>query len=134
MSSEEVTEWMAYDRLEPIGHTRREWELARLVSAVWSAALATAMTKKRPKLPPPSEFLEQWDLVSKVLKKLESEDVEEGVASSTIQTITSSIGKGVSVFEGDAPTVKRIGKRATKPNSKRRARIDKLLREMEPID
>lgn len=114
MSSEELAEWMAYERLEPFGETR-----ADIRTALVCSTLANINRDKKVKPYKIQDFMLDFDSVwsKPTAKEL---DRRSKVMESAIK---SSAPKGTfRVYEGDAPAVRRIGKRA-RPNKK----LDRIL-------
>jgi hypothetical protein len=46
MSYEDLLEWQAYDRIEPIGAARDDWHAASICATMWNIAAAQAGMKK----------------------------------------------------------------------------------------
>ena len=60
MTSEQLAEWEAYNRLEPIGDERIEFSLAMISSVITNIAIA-ALGKPGAKQTTPLDFLPKWD-------------------------------------------------------------------------
>lgn len=136
MSSSEISEWIAFERLEPFGFSIDSWRFARVCSTI--AAYTPMGHKSKP--PSFSDFMNEYDTTKRLMQHADGDELgirddEEFLASmfAVDETKLSSISKhgGISVFEGEAGPVKRIGKRALKPGSKRRKKIDAILKEFE---
>jgi len=65
MSSREFAEWVAYDRINPIGPERADWRAALIA---WMIACAFR-GKGRP--PAIKDFMPEWDVQPKTAKEIE---------------------------------------------------------------
>lgn len=62
MTSEQLAEWEAYDRLDPVGKWRDELAIASLISVVVNMAkdIYNDPKKGRPEYVSPSDFMIKW--------------------------------------------------------------------------
>jgi len=60
LSSPQLSEWEAYDRLEPIGEWRADFRTATLISAVVNLA-KSIWGKEGGKMTSPTDFMPKWD-------------------------------------------------------------------------
>lgn len=67
-----MSEWEAYDRLEPIGEWRADFRTATLISAITNLA-RSRWCEKGVKMTGPADFMPEWDLETK------SEPVKQSV-------------------------------------------------------
>jgi len=112
-----LAEWMAYNQLEPIGGTRAEqlmnYRFARLCSVI-----ANCHRGSKQKAYKAEDFL-----IDSLPKFQEPEKPSEKHQKQIDNVIRITAPKGsITVYEGDAPPIKRIGKRA-RPNKK----LDRIL-------
>ena len=127
MTSMDIAEWMAYERLEPFGEKAANFRTARLCSVM----AATVPMAKGARRPDTEDFLKDYDRDRFWMDEEAALEEQETQAERMDTSLQASIGTGGSVYGGDAPAVKRIGKRALKPGSKERERIDAILRKGE---
>lgn len=84
LTSEQLTEWQAYDRLEPIGQWRDDYRIAYLISAIASMVGGSAIN--------PIDIMENmqyWNIKKKVQVSGKKQSVEE------MKSILISIASGV---------------------------------------
>lgn len=116
MSGEELVEWMAYDQLEPIGGTRAE-QLMNYRFAMLCSLIANC--NRGPK----QRAYKIDDFMIDTLKKFQEPTPIEQQQKSMDKVIRMTAPKGaITVYEGDAPPIKRIGKRA-----RRSKKLDRIL-------
>jgi hypothetical protein len=60
LTSNQISEWEAYDRLDPIGTWREDFRLAYLSSLITNIALSIH-GKKGTKMQSPMDFMIEWD-------------------------------------------------------------------------
>ncbi len=60
MTSEELSEWMAYDKLDPVGEYRGDVQ-AGIIASVLANVARQAFGKKGAKKTKPSDFMPDWD-------------------------------------------------------------------------
>ena len=62
LTSEQISEWVAYDRLDPIGPKRNDYGWALLCSVVTNLVMDIYSKKgSQPKHVAPADFLPDWD-------------------------------------------------------------------------
>ena len=61
LTSEQVTEWKAYDRLEPIGEMRGDLRMAILASLIANIANSFATKGKPIRTYTPADFMPKWE-------------------------------------------------------------------------
>ena len=66
ISAREFAEWIAYDRMSPVGLERAEWGAAML-----AAVFANAFRSSKQRAFSPADFLPQWDRQRKTPEELE---------------------------------------------------------------
>ncbi len=94
MTSEQLAEWEAYNRLEPIGDERIEFSLAMISSVLTNIAIA-ALGKPGAKQTTPLDFLPKWDAKEETKPKTKKQSVEEmKEILKTIATVYGSNRKG----------------------------------------
>lgn len=76
MTSEQLAEWEAYHRLEPIGDERIEFSLAMLSSVITNIAIS-ALGKPGTKQTTPMDFLPRWDGSGDSKTKQKKQSIEE---------------------------------------------------------
>lgn len=119
MDSEEVVAWMAYEKLEPFGEARADMRAAMITSTL---ANVNRGAKQKPFTLKDFmfDFDGQWMAASS--SDQATSKAERG-ADSIGRVLHASAPKGtVTVYDGEAPVIKRIGKRA-RPNK----RLDRIL-------
>lgn len=92
LTSEQLAEWEAYHRLEPIGNERIEFSFAVLASVITNIAIA-AFGRKGTKQTSPMDFMPVWDeaLRKKQEPKVKKQSIEEMKA--ILQSIAAVYGK-----------------------------------------
>jgi len=94
LTSEQLAEWEAYNRLEPIGDERIEFSLAMISSVLTNIAIA-ALGKPGAKQTTPLDFLPKWDAKEEIKSKTKKQSVEEmKEILKTIATVYDSNRKG----------------------------------------
>jgi len=88
LTSSQISEWEAYDRLDPIGSWREDYRLAYLSALVTNLVISTNTKKGHtPKFTNPIDFMINWDVGGKP-KEPKKQSVDElkaillGIASS----------------------------------------------------
>ncbi len=90
MTSEELSEWMAYDRLDPVGEFRGDIR-AGIISSVVANIARQAFGKKGTKKTQPMDFMPDWDgNIESQRKKPQSVDEMKG----TLRQIADIFKKG----------------------------------------
>lgn len=86
MSSAELSEWMAYDSIEPIDHARR----MELAAGIIASTLANCNLKRGAKAMRPSDFMADWD-GSKARGQSQHEmmEIAKALSASGLGTITT---------------------------------------------
>lgn len=78
LTSEQLSEWEAYDRLEPIGRQRDDYRTALLCSVVTNIARSVWHKKgTKPKMTTINDFLLQWGVESQTTNASKKQSVEE---------------------------------------------------------
>lgn len=112
MSSEELSMWMAYEVLEPFGEVRSD-----IRAGIIASTIANSTRGKTQKAFAPEDFMIKFD---KPYLEIEDQGLQD-IKKAQIQNVLGSSGKGaVRVYEGDAPLVKRLGKRGKSAKSGKR--------------
>ena len=73
LTSSQITEWQAYDRIDPIGKWRDEYIIAVLASVIMNIA-KSVWGKKNVKPSSPKDFMPNWE---KAFDKPKPQSVEE---------------------------------------------------------
>lgn len=94
LTSEQVSEWEAYDRLDPIGEWREDFRMASLQTTIFNLALQIH-GKKGAKLAEVKDFLPEWDSEGKVPKVQTMEEMKAW-ALNFAQVHNASLNKGIS--------------------------------------
>ena len=82
MNAVQLSEWEAYDRLDPIGTWRDDFRMAYLASIITNIAIKWNAGKKQVKLIELMEFMPQWDRQeTKEVKKQSVEDMRDFLLS-----------------------------------------------------
>lgn len=113
-SSRELAEWMAYEQLEPFGEVRGDLRMARICLAIAQSGGA-----KDVKL---SDFMLDFTKAWREQPKLSIEQ-QAKVISSALPKQKDGI---LVLYEGDAPPIKKIGKRGRLTPAKKR--LQEILR------
>jgi len=61
LTSEQLSEWEAYDRLEPVGEYRREYHIAMIASLIHNIAQSVYGSKGKRIVSKPTDFMPWWD-------------------------------------------------------------------------
>ena len=80
LTSRQLSEWEAYDRLDPVGEWRNEFSMARLTAMVVNIANALYPKKgHKPVVTSPIDFMPDWggDQVEKEIEKQSVEDMKQ---------------------------------------------------------
>jgi len=79
LTSEQLSEWEAYDRLDPIGSWREDYRLAYLSALVTNIAISMNVKKgTTPELKSPIDFMLNFDVTNKEeVKEVTQQSVEE---------------------------------------------------------
>jgi hypothetical protein len=112
MSSEELSMWMAYEVLEPFGQVRADMRSAQICST-----LANINRSKETKPFSVSDFMFRFDQAY-----LTSAGSDEMAGKAKIQSVMGMSGKkgAVRLYEGEAPAIRKIGKRGKTAKSGKR--------------
>jgi hypothetical protein len=62
LTADQLNEWEAADRLDPIGEWRADFRMAELASVVTNIAIKWGAGKKKVKLAELMDFMPQWDV------------------------------------------------------------------------
>jgi hypothetical protein len=92
MTSEQISEWEAYNRLEPIGDYRRDLGIAILTSTFYNFAQSFGSKEKRLSAKP-QDFMPWMDEGDKSRKSSEEQSVEEMKAAMLAFASSKSLGK-----------------------------------------
>lgn len=68
MTSKQLAEWEAYDRLEPIGDWRGDYRMSFIVSTLWNIVVRL-YGRKDAKLTKPKDFYPRWDMTEKEIQE-----------------------------------------------------------------
>jgi hypothetical protein len=110
MSSEELSMWMAYGVLEPFGETRADIRAAQICSVI-----ANVNRGKNTKAFQVTDFMPHFDRLY-----LKDEDQDAAIKAAE-KTLISAAPKGaIRVYEGEAPAIRRLGKRGKSAKSGKR--------------
>ena len=87
LTSKQISEWEAYDRIDPIGEWRNDFRIAKLESLITNIVQQLYATKgSKPTITTPMDFMVDWsgDKVQEVKKQSveEMKAVMMGIASS----------------------------------------------------
>jgi hypothetical protein len=74
LTSEQVSEWQAYDQLDPVGVWRNDFGYALLCSVITNLVIGVH-GKKGTKLAEPKDFLPQWG--NEEVKEIEGQTVQQ---------------------------------------------------------
>lgn len=119
MTSFQIAEWMAYDRLEPFGETR-----ADLRNAILCQLVSSIVASKEAPLPKIQEFLPDFDSqwTEEVFDEVEVKDPGDDELLDSKKTpgliLSQSTKSSLTLYDGEAPVIKRIGKRASNTGKK----------------
>ena len=120
MSSKQFSEWMAYDTLEPFGEIR-----ADIRNAMLCAILVNINRGKNSKPAKLEDFMPTFD-------KKWMDEVQEELTLKDDKSLKRVLGlvsrkQTMRVYEGEAPGIRKLGKKALKKGSKRREWLNKIL-------
>jgi hypothetical protein len=76
LTSYQLSEWEAYDRLDPIGTWREDFRVAELLSLITNTARAVH-GKKGIKMSSPSDFMPNWDALASGIPQVKKQSAEE---------------------------------------------------------
>ena len=76
LTAQQLSEWEASDRLEPLGEWRADYRLAFLSSTVWNIAIRL-YGKKGAKMTKPKDFFIEWDRDPNEKEEPKRQSVEE---------------------------------------------------------
>ena len=76
LTSKQISEWDAYDRLDPIGTWRDDFRLAYLSSLITNIAISVH-GKKGAKLTQPADFMLEWGKEKKEIEKQSVDQIKE---------------------------------------------------------
>ena len=108
----DVARWMAYERLEPFPQEQENWRNALLCTVIVN--MLRGKDSKAPKL---EDFLLKFGSEYDEARVEQIKEVSQDVES----TLRALAPKGtIRVFSGDAPAIRRIGKRGRKTKAKER--------------
>jgi hypothetical protein len=74
LTSEQLSEWEAYDTMDPIGEWRDDFRMAFLASLIVNSARAIH-GKKGTKMSTPADFMPKWD--KDAVKEVKTQSAEE---------------------------------------------------------
>jgi len=74
LTSRQISEWEAYDRLDPIGRWRDEFGMASLQSVITNLAISVH-GKKGSKMTEIKDFMPEWDLTAP--KEIKTQSIED---------------------------------------------------------
>lgn len=77
LTSAQLSEWEAYDRLDPIGQSRDDFRMAKLASVIANAVIQVH-GKKGAKLTVPKDFMPEWD-VEKLKRQQTVEEMKQAM-------------------------------------------------------
>jgi hypothetical protein len=121
LTSHQIAEWIAYDRLEPFGEPR-----ADLRNAILCRLVASLVSTKEHPAPAIKDFMPDFDSIYLMDEKKIEEDVLE--IDPMDLRISRSKSSSLILYGGDsAPAIKKIGKRAKNP-SKKVLRLREILK------
>lgn len=87
LTAEQIDEWEAYDRIDPIGSWRDDFRMAMMCSLITNIARAVH-SKKGVEMTTPEDFMPDWTGEEKGMKKQSVEDMKQvflSIASSVNQ-------------------------------------------------
>lgn len=105
LTSYQLSEWEAYDRLDPIGEDRADFRIARLISVVENIA-RTVWGEEGVEMTIPADYMPEWD-------KEDEDDIE----SKKRQTVEEMKQVMLSITDRQNREVKR---RKDRPKKKRK--------------
>ena len=76
MTSEQITEWLAYDRLDPIGTWRDDFRSAQICSVIDNIAKSMWSKEGEAKYSTPRDFIPDWGQSEQIRKESEQEAVQ----------------------------------------------------------
>lgn len=79
LTSAQLSEWEAYDRLDPIGQGRGDFRMAKLASVIMNAVIQMH-GKRGAKLTSPKEFMPEWD-AEKLRRQQTVEEMKQAMMS-----------------------------------------------------
>ena len=80
LTSKQISEWEAYDRLDPIGEWREDFRLAYLSSLITNISISVH-GKKGAKLTQPIDFMLEWGKEKKEIEKQSTDQIKEALMS-----------------------------------------------------
>lgn len=90
LTSEQVSEWIAYERIDPVGEWRSDARNSQLIATIYNLFLAR-FGKKGTKSKTPADFMPKWDS-EQDQNEVNYQDVDE--MKSQIQAAANIFGKG----------------------------------------
>jgi hypothetical protein len=112
MTSEELTEWMAYGEIEPFGEVRSDLRMAKICETMVNV---NRVSKDSP-VAKVSDFMPDF---AKHYRD-HPDIVASQKAESAVRIVkASSVGKFVTMYEGEAPPIRRLGKKGIPPKKRR---------------
>lgn len=112
MTSEELSMWKAYENIEPFGEVR-----ADLRAALICSVLANVNRGKNTKPFTTADFMLNFDKV--YLEAVDSVEVTKKAQIQNVMAVSAPKG-AIRVYEGDAPPIRKLGKRGKSAKSGRR--------------
>jgi len=80
LTSNQISEWEAYDRLDPIGEWRGDFQLAYISSLITNVAISVH-GKKGAKLTQPQDFMLEWGKEKEEVQKQSTDQIKEFMMS-----------------------------------------------------
>lgn len=91
LTSEQVSEWIAYDQLDPIGTWREDYRHAALCSLITNFVRSIYGKKGQVEFTKYSEFMPEWDAGKRYKEEVKEQTVEEQKAA--IMRIADAFGR-----------------------------------------
>jgi len=89
LTSEQISEWQAYNTIEPIGDWTNDLRLARLSALIVNIVNSVLGSKESNKMVSPKEFMPNWGGEKKQKKQQSVDEMKE-----TLTNLASQFGKG----------------------------------------
>ena len=80
LTSAQISEWQAYDKLDPIGTWREDYRMAYLASLMFNLVLSMNGEKDDAKYTIPYKFMPQWDIHGEEIKEPVKQSIDEMVS------------------------------------------------------
>lgn len=82
MTSEQVSEWMAYDSIDPVGKQRDDYGWAMICSVIYNLVLDIYSVKgSHPKRTTPIDFMPDWGNTREKAQKIQTVDEQKSILS-----------------------------------------------------